>query len=193
MGTERRHKEHFLSSAQEHLFKICLSTTLDAQFKDYKQPTKLVNRITAALKSLSPCLHPRSRWASCRVGQEAATVPLRAPPGHINLSALVFSIFGTVNQRKEGKYLESHGHDSVSGNHTQQHHGDCPSTGNYRESVSEAPALTSSCPSLLLRLPSFKTTEKSKRRSSPWASTRSETSLREISAHKPKQQAVLGT
>lgn len=123
------------------------------------QPTKLVNRIIPVLKLLSPCLHPCSRWASCRVGQEAVTVPLRAPPGHISLSALVFCTFGTVNQRKERKYLESRGHDSVSGSHTQQHHGDCPSTGGHRESVPEAPTLTSCCPSLLLPLRSFKTTE----------------------------------
>lgn len=56
-------------------------------------------------------------------------IPLGAPPGHINPSALVFCIFGTVNQRKERKYLESCGHDGMAGSHTQQRHGDCPSTG----------------------------------------------------------------
>lgn len=111
------------------------------------------------LSSQSPCLQPCSRWARRRVSQEAVTVPLRAPPGHINLSALVFCIFGTVNQRKERKYLEPRGHDSMSGRHTQQHHGDCPSTGDDRGSVPEAPAPTSRCPSLLLPLPSFTTTE----------------------------------
>lgn len=159
MATERCHKEQLPSSLQENLFKVYLSTTLDAQFKDYKQPAKLVNSIIPALKSPSPCLHPCSEWASCRVGQEAVTVHLRAGPRHINLSALVFCIFGTVNQRKERKHLESSGHNSMSGSHTQQHHGDCPSTGDYRESVTEAPALTSCCPSPLLSFPSFKVTE----------------------------------
>lgn len=87
----------------------------------------------------------------------AATAPLRAPPGHISLSALVFSVSGTVNQRKQRKDLESHGHDGMSGNHTQHHNGD--GTGDDTESVPEAPALTSCCPSLLLPLPSFTITE----------------------------------
>lgn len=77
--------------------------------------------------------HPCSGRASCRVGQEATAVPLPAPPGHVSPSAPVFSIFGTVNQRKERKYLESCAHNSMSGSHTEKHHGDCPSTGDYRE------------------------------------------------------------
>lgn len=55
--------------------------------------------------------------------------------------------------------MESHGRDGMSGNHSQHHNGDCPSTGDDTESVPEAPALTSGCPSLLLPLPSFRTTE----------------------------------
>lgn len=63
--------------------------------------------------------------------------------------------------------------------------------GTTEKSASEAPAQTSNCPSLLLPFPRFETTEESKRRSSPWAPTRSKTPVREISTHKLKHQALL--
>lgn len=179
MNGNREMPQHLPSSAQENLFKRCLSTTLFAQFRDYKQLTKLGNRIIPALSSLSPVY---SRAPDGPAAGSSHSPSTRTPQPF----SLVFCIFGTVSQRKERKYLESHGHDNMSGSHTQQHHGDSPSTGTTK--CAGAPELTSCCPSLRQFLSSFKTTEERKQETFSWVQPQA----RGMSAHKLMWQAVLG-
>lgn len=82
---------------------------------------------------MSPCSLSCSGWAGN--GQEAVPAIHEHLPDTPTFLSWYFSTSGTVNERKEREYLESHGSDSRSGSHTLQHHGDCQSTG--KEETSE--------------------------------------------------------